>query len=69
MNVPVVIGFSMLQLAKLRMLQFYYNCIDKYIDRKKVQYLEMDTNSAFMALGGALQTIIRPELRTEFWTC
>ena len=26
MNVPVVVGFSILQLAKLRMLQFYYDC-------------------------------------------
>ena len=38
MDVPVVIGFSILQLAKLKMLQFYYNCIDKYVDRSDFQY-------------------------------
>ena len=33
MNVPVVVGISILQLAKLRMLQFYYDCIDHFVDR------------------------------------
>jgi hypothetical protein len=29
MNVPVVLGFSILQYAKLRMLEFYYDFMDK----------------------------------------
>ena len=32
MDVPVAIGFTILQLAKLRMLEFYYDMMDKYID-------------------------------------
>jgi len=67
MNVPVVIGFCILQLAKLRMLQFYYNCIDRYIDRKHFQYIEMDTDSAYMALSGPLKDIIKHDLRRSFW--
>ena len=31
LDVPVVLGFSVLQYAKLRMLQFYYDCIDRYL--------------------------------------
>ena len=31
LDIPVVLGFSILQLAKLRMLQFYYDFIDKYV--------------------------------------
>ena len=29
LDIPVVLGFSVLQYAKLRMLQFYYDCIDR----------------------------------------
>ena len=29
MDVPVHIGFTILQLAKLRMLQFYYDFMDR----------------------------------------
>ena len=28
LDIPITIGFSILQYAKLRMLQFYYECID-----------------------------------------
>ena len=57
MNVPVVVGFSILQ-AKLRMLQFYYDCIDRFVDRGDFQYVEMDTDSAFMALSAPLVTAL-----------
>lgn len=67
MDVPVIIGFSILQLAKLRMLQFYYDLVDKFIDRSDFQYVEMDTDSAYMALSGKLDHIIRPNLRAEFY--
>ena len=49
-NMPIQVAFSVLNDAKLRMLQFYYDCIDKYIDRKDYQYIYMDTDSAYMAL-------------------
>lgn len=31
LDIPVILGFSVLQYAKLRMLQFYYDCIDRYL--------------------------------------
>jgi hypothetical protein len=66
-NMPIQIAFNVLQDAKLRMLQFYYDCVDKYIDRKDYQYLYMDTDSAYMALSGKdFQSLIKPEKREEF---
>ena len=44
MDTPIQIGCAVYQLAKLRMLEFYYDCLDKYIDRSDFQYVEMDTD-------------------------
>ena len=68
MNIPVVLGFSILQLAKLQMLRFYYNCMDRFVDRSDFQYVEMDTDSAYMGLSGPLFDIIKPAMRKEFFT-
>ena len=38
MDTPIQIGCAVYQLAKLRMLQFYYDCLDKYVDRSDFQY-------------------------------
>lgn len=63
MNLPIQIGYFILQYAKLRMLQFYYDEIDVYIDRAHFQYCEMDTDSAYMALSGPdLAAVIKPEV-------
>ena len=67
MKVPVVVGFSLIQLAKLRMLEFYNDCIDRFVDRKDLQYVEMDTDSAYMAQSAPLQNIIKPGMENEFW--
>ena len=48
------------------MLQFNYDCIDKYIDRKDFQYMYMDTDSSYMALSDDFDKLIKPELREEF---
>ena len=65
-NMPIQVAFSVLSDAKLRMLEFYYDCIDKYIDRKDYQYMYMDTDSAYMALSDDFDNLIKPELRKEF---
>ncbi|KAG2917097.1 hypothetical protein PC119_g21213 [Phytophthora cactorum] len=46
---PINLSIAIYQLAKLRMLQFYYDCIDFYFDRSDFQYQEMDTDSAYIA--------------------
>ena len=45
MDLPLQIGAAVYHLAKLKMLDFYYNFIDKYIDRTDFELLEMDTDS------------------------
>jgi hypothetical protein len=50
LNLPVQIGYFILQYAKLHMLQFYYDFLDKFVDRVDFEYCEMDTDSAYMAL-------------------
>ena len=63
---PIQVAFSVLKDAKLLLLQFYYDCIDKYIDRTDYQYMYMDTDSAYMALSDDFEKLIKPELRKEF---
>ncbi|XP_052693820.1 uncharacterized protein LOC128172088 [Crassostrea angulata] len=64
LNLPIQIGYFILQYAKLHMLQFYYDFMDRYVDRADFEYCEMDTDSAYMAISGeTFQSVIKPELR------
>ena len=61
-DLPIQLGYHILQLAKLRMLQFKYDCLENYCDKKDFEYLEMDTDSAYLALAGnQLEDIVKPE--------
>ena len=51
-TLPLHIVFFVSQYAKLRMLQFYYDFVDRYVERPLFQYCEMDTDSAYIALAG-----------------
>ena len=67
LNLPMQIGFFVYQFAKLRMLQFDFDFLDKYLDRSDYQYCEMDTDSAYIAIAGpSVERLIKPELREEF---
>jgi hypothetical protein len=67
MDTPIQIGCAVYQLAKLRMLQFYYDCLDKYIDRSDFQYIEMDTDSAYLAFSASkLDDVIKPDMKEEY---
>jgi hypothetical protein len=67
-NNPIHLSIAIYQLAKLRMLQFYYDCIDKYFDRSDFQYEEMDTDSAYISFSNEkpFENIIKPEQRDDF---
>ena len=43
-NRPFQVGIVVYQLAKLRMLQFYYDFLDKYVDRRDYELIQMDTD-------------------------
>ena len=64
---PFQIGIAVYQLAKLRMLEFYYDFLDRYFDRKDFELMQMDTDSNYIAISGKkLEDIVRPELKVEF---
>jgi hypothetical protein len=67
MDLPLQIGVAVYHLAKLRMLQFYYNFIDKYIDRSDFELLEMDTDSNYFAFSeDNIEKLIKPHMREEY---
>ena len=63
-TLPVHLGFFVLQYAKMRMLQFYYDVINRYL----FQYCEMDTDSANLALASeSVDDLVTPELREHYF--
>ena len=66
-NRPFQVGIVVYQLAKLRMLQFYYDFLDKYIDRRDYELIQMDTDSMYFALShDTLEDAVKPELKQDF---
>ena len=62
---PIIVGFFILQYAKLRMLELYYNFFEKFCDVQKFEELEMDTDSRYLALAHEnLYECIKPEMRS-----
>ena len=47
---PIFVGFFILQYTKLRMLELYYNFFKQYCGESKLEELEMDTDSLYLAL-------------------
>ena len=43
-------GFFILQYAKLRMLELYYNFFERFCDVNKIEKLEMDPDSLYLTL-------------------
>lgn len=66
-DLPIQLGYFILQYAKLRMLQFYYDFLDSHVNRKDFQYCEMETDSAYMFISGSsLEDVIRPEMLVSY---
>lgn len=65
LNIPVQIGYYILQYPTLRMLFFYYDAILRYIERQLFEYMEMDTDSAYFAIAGnSLEDVIKQSKTT-----
>ena len=61
---PYQCGIAVYQLAKLRMLEFYYDFLDKFCDRRDFELIQMDTDSFYMALSANdFDDIIKPEMK------
>ena len=62
---PIIVGFFILQIAKPRMLELYYNFSTKFRDVNKLEELEMDTDLLYLALAEKEpEDCIRPEMNT-----
>ena len=64
---PYQCSIAVYQLAKLRILEFHYDFLDKCIDRRDFEIIQMDTDSMYMAISGTLiDEIVQPELQEEY---
>ena len=64
---PYQCSIAVYQLAKLRMLEFYYDFLDKYFSRQDFELCYMDTESFYLAISGDLSDeIVRPEMRQAY---
>ena len=64
---PIIVGFFILQYAKLRMLELYYNFFERFCDVNKLEELEMDSDSLYLALSEKeLYDYIREESKAEW---
>ncbi len=67
-NKPIQVASAIYQLAKLRMLEFRYDCVGKFLDKSDYQEIEMDTDSLYFALSGnSLDELVKPELRAQYY--
>ena len=63
LDLTMHIGCFVYQYSKFRMLQFYYD----FVDRRDFQYCAMDTDSAYIALSAdTLEDVIKPNLRQVY---
>ena len=66
-NQPFQVGIVVYQLTKLRMLQFYYDFLDHFIDRRDYELIQMDTDSMYFALSyDTLEEAVKLELKLQF---
>ena len=67
-DLPIQIGFWVYCLAKMRMLEFYYDFLIKFFDQSKFELSQMDTDSLYFAIAGKeLKEILKPDMRASFY--
>ena len=64
---PINVGFLILQHAKIRMLELYYNFFQKFCDFNSFEETEMDSDFLYLALAhDSFEDCIKPDMR-EVW--
>ena len=67
LDLPIHIGVFILNCAKLRMLEFYYDFLDYYLSREDFQIMEMDTDSNYLGITAEyVEDLIKPEPKEQF---
>ena len=66
-DTPLQIGFFILQYAKLRMLEFYYDCLNLYLKKDSFELTQTDTDSIYMAINQSdLDHCISDEFKNRY---
>ena len=64
MYIPIHICAFILNHAKLRMLEFYYDFLDYYLPREDFEIMEMDTDINYLGITAEnVEDLIKPELK------
>ena len=64
---PYQLGIAVYQLAKLRMLEFHYDFLDRYFDRRDYELMYMDTDSEYVAFSNDdIDQLVKSELMEEY---
>ena len=58
-------GIAVYQLVKLHMLEFYHDFLDKYLDWREFELIQIDTDSMYMAILGEFDEIVKLELQEK----
>ena len=67
-TLPLHIGFFVYQYAKLSMLQFYFDFVDRYVERPLFQYCEMDKDPAYIALAvESIDGLVKADRRAHYF--
>ena len=65
---PIQIANFVYNYAKLRMLEFVYDCVFRFIPQSKVKTLYMDTDSFYCGFEAkSLEQCVPPELKIDFY--
>ena len=64
---PFQSGIAVYQLAKLQMLEFYYDFLYKYFSRQDFELCCMDTDSFYLAMSDdSVDEIVRSEMKQAY---
>ena len=64
---PYQCGIAVYQLAKLRMLEFHYDFLDKFFDRRDYELMYMDTDSEYIAFSSLdIDSLVKPKLAKQY---
>ena len=67
LDLPIHLDVFILNYAKLRMLEFYYDFLDYYRHHEDFEVLETDTDSNYLGITTEnVEDLIKLELREEF---
>lgn len=67
LDLPIHLGWVVLQLAKLLMLEFCYDFLDKFVSRDDYRHILTDTDSIYISMSGEnLESVIKPEYKEKY---